>query len=88
MARPPNIRQVGLRGFLFLTTAACSYESIRTNQRQKCSAMPQSQSESCYSRTRMTKEEYDTERKKSAASRSSGEQEKKPVDPRYKDWLP
>jgi hypothetical protein len=72
----------------FLAIAACSYNGIRMNERQRCSAMPQSQSESCYSKTRMTKSEYDTERRKVAESRSPGGEEEKPVDPRYKEWIP
>jgi hypothetical protein len=75
-------------GLLFLATAACSYNGIRMSERQKCGAMPQSQSERCYSRTSVTKEEYDTERRKVATSKSSGDGEKKPVDPRYEQWVP
>lgn len=74
--------------FLLLATAGCSYGSVRMYERAKCSAMPQSQSESCYDKTRMTKEEYDTERRKLAASKSSGGEDEKPVDPRYREWLP
>ncbi len=78
--------RVTLIGFLFLAPAACTYDGIRMNERQRCVAMPQSQSERCYGRTSMTKEEYDTERRKAAASKGDGE--KKPVDPRYEAWLP
>ncbi len=73
---------------LFLATAACSYDGIRMNERNRCSAMPQSESERCYSKTRMTKAEYDTERRKSAAARTSGSEEEQPADPRYKEWIP
>lgn len=77
-----------LLGPLILAAAGCSYNGIRMHERQRCGAMPQSSAESCYSRTRMTKEDYDTERRKAAASKSSDGQEKKSVDPRYAEWLP
>ncbi len=77
-----------LMACISLAAAACSYNGIRMSERHRCSAMPQSQSESCYSKTRMTKSEYDTERRKLADSKSSGEEEERLVDPRYKEWIP
>jgi hypothetical protein len=80
--------RVPLIAFLLLVTAGCSYGSVRMYERAKCDAMPTSQSESCFDKTRMTKEEYDMERRKLAASKSSGGEGEKPVDPRYQEWLP
>jgi hypothetical protein len=79
---------ITMMGLLFLVTIACTYDSIRMGERQRCGAMPQSQADRCYSRTSMTKEEYDTERRKAAASKTPGDGEKKPVDPRYEEWIP
>jgi hypothetical protein len=73
---------------LLLGTSACTYNGIRMGERQRCGAMPQSEAERCYSRTSMTKSEYDAERKKLAASNSASGEVKKPVDPRYEEWLP
>jgi hypothetical protein len=68
--------------------SACTYEGIRMSERRKCAAMPQTQAERCYSRTRMTKAEYETARRKVKAANESDDGKKKPVDPRYEQWIP
>lgn len=68
----------------FLT--GCSYDSIRMQERRRCAAMPQSQAQSCYSRTQDTKAEYDSKRR--ALKDSIKKSEEKPVDERYEKWIP
>jgi hypothetical protein len=80
--------RMALMTCMVLATAACTYDSVRMGERHNCSAMPQSQAERCYSRTSMTKAEYDAERRKLAEAKSSGGEGKQPVDPRYEEWLP
>jgi hypothetical protein len=66
--------------------SACSYDSVRLNERQKCGAMPQTEATRCYSRTQDTKAEYDAKRKKvKEAAEKPGNQ---PADPRYEQWIP
>jgi hypothetical protein len=64
----------------------CSYDSIRMHERSRCGAMPQSQAQSCYSRTQDTKAEYDTKRRALKDSAKKGGE--KPVDERYEKWIP
>lgn len=72
-----------------LITSGCTYDGVRMNQRRDCAAMPQSQSQRCFSRTRMTKQEYDTERRKLERSRESEEAPASAeLDPRYEKWIP
>jgi hypothetical protein len=67
---------------------ACTYEGLRMQERSKCTVLPQSQAERCFARTRMTKEEYDTERAKLKRSEAGGRSQKDEIDPRYEKWLP
>jgi hypothetical protein len=64
----------------------CTYDSIRMHERSRCGAMPQSQSQACYSRTQDTKAEYDAKRQalKDSAKKDDG----KPADERYEKWIP
>jgi hypothetical protein len=64
----------------------CSYNSVRMHERSRCGAMPQSQAQTCYSRTQDTKAEYDSKRR--ALKDSVKENEKKPVDEQYEKWIP
>lgn len=69
--------------------SACTYEGLRMRERQDCGAMPQSQAERCFARTRMTKVEYDTEREKLRQSEDEDRPQKEEgVDPRYENWIP
>jgi hypothetical protein len=56
------------------------------HERGRCGAMPQSQSQVCYSRTQDTKAEYDVKRQALKESTKKGED--KPVDVRYDKWIP
>jgi hypothetical protein len=47
--------------------------------------MPQTEATRCYSRTQDTKAEYDAKRKQLKAD---AEKSRKPVDPRYEQWIP
>ena len=67
-------------------SSGCTYDSIRLHERQNCGAMVQSESQRCYARTQDTKAEYDAKRSKLKQSPNSTE--KKPVDPRYEQWIP
>jgi hypothetical protein len=70
-----------------VTLAGCTYDTIRMSERQKCGAMPQTQSASCYQRTGQTKAEYTAQRK--ALKRASvAAEESKPADPRFNEWIP
>ncbi len=69
--------------------SACTYEGLRMQERRECGAMPQSQAERCFARTRMTKVEYDTEREKLRRSEDEGRlQKEEEIDPRYEKWIP
>jgi hypothetical protein len=64
-------------------SSACTYQGLRMHERSRCTAMPQSQAERCFARTRMTKEEYDTERAKLKRPEDGGRSQKEDeVDPR------
>ena len=72
-----------------LLIAGCTYNGVRMGQRQDCSAMPQSQAQRCFSRTAMTKQEYDTERKKLERSKElEATTSEAALDPRYEKWVP
>lgn len=72
-----------------LFMAGCTYDGVRMAQRQDCSAMPQSQAQRCFSRTGMTKQEYDAERKKLERSKElEASPSEEPLDPRYEKWIP
>ena len=66
--------------------AACTYDGIRMDERQRCGAMPQSESARCYARTQDTKAEYDAKRSKLKQSLES--KPDRPTDPRYEQWIP
>ena len=66
--------------------AACTYDSIRTHEHQRCGAMPQSESARCYARTQDTKAEYDAKRSKLKESMEG--KPGNPTDPRYEQWIP
>lgn len=66
--------------------AGCTYDSIRMHERGRCGAMPQSQAQTCYSRTQDTKAEYDAKRRALKDSAKKGDE--KPVDERYENWIP
>jgi hypothetical protein len=83
-----SLSRTTVMGLLFLAITACSYDGIRMNERQRCSAVPQSQSERCYNKTRMTKSEYDAERRKATEPTTPDGEKSKPVDSRYEDWVP
>jgi hypothetical protein len=68
-----------------LLAAGCTYESIRMHERSRCGAMPQSQSQQCYSRTQDTQAEYNAKRRK---LKESGNSDKAAPDPRYEQWIP
>jgi hypothetical protein len=69
--------------------SACTYDSVRMAERQKCSAMLHAEAQRCYSRTQATHAEYKTAVRKVAADKDeAGAQAQKPVDPRYEQWLP
>ncbi len=65
---------------------ACTYDSVRMHQRQRCGAMPQTEAARCYSRTQDTRAEYDTRRRK--LEQSTGGSKEKLEDPRYESWIP
>lgn len=65
---------------------ACSYDGIRMRERSRCGAMPQTQAETCYSRTQDSKAEYDAKRR--ALKDSTKREDAKPVDERYDKWIP
>jgi hypothetical protein len=72
-----------------LLIAGCTYNGARMGQRQDCGAMPQSQAQRCFSRTEMTKQEYDAERRKLERSKEfEAAPADKEVDPRYEKWIP
>ncbi len=56
------------------------------HERSRCGAMPQSQAQTCYSKTQDTKSEYDAKRR--ALKDAKKEQDGKPVDERYEKWIP
>jgi hypothetical protein len=67
----------------------CTYEGIRMHERSRCAAMPQSQAERCYQRTRMSRGEYDAEREKLRRSMESDRPRRdEELDPRYEKWIP
>ena len=69
--------------------SGCTYEGIRMQERRNCAAMPQSQAERCYNRTRMTKGEYNSEREKlRRASEPTTTTKDEEPDPRYEKWIP
>lgn len=72
---------------LALALAGCTYDTVRMSERQKCGAMPQSQSATCYRRTEQTKSEYNAQRRELKRASAAAE-EPKPDDPRYKEWIP
>jgi hypothetical protein len=72
---------------LVLSLSACTtYDTVRMAEREKCAAMPASQSASCYERTAMTKSQYDARRRE--LKRELEEQKDQPADSRYSDWVP
>ena len=79
-----------LRAVIALTCiqllAACTYDGMRMGERQRCSAMPQSESARCYARTQDTKAEYDAKRSKLKQSLEG--KPDRPTDLRYEQWIP
>ena len=79
-----------LRAVIALTCiqllAACTYDGIRMDERQRCGAMRQSESAGCYARTHDSKAEYDAKRSKLKQSLES--KPDKPTDARYEQWIP
>ena len=75
---------IAVTGMQLLT--ACTYDGIRMDERQRCGAMPQSESARCYARTQDTKAEYDAKRSKLKQSLEG--KPDKPTDPRYEQWIP
>jgi hypothetical protein len=72
--------------FCVVLLSACSYDSVRLNERQKCGAMPQTEATRCYSRTQDTRAEYNAKRKK--VKEAAGKPGNKSADPRYEQWIP
>jgi hypothetical protein len=75
---------------LLLATAcllgACTYDSVRMNERHRCELMPETLAKDCLGRTQDSRKEFEAKRR--ALEESVKKEQKKPADERYERWTP
>jgi hypothetical protein len=65
---------------------ACTYDSVRMNERHRCAEMPETLAKDCFSRTEDSRKEFEAKRRALEESVKKGETQ--PPDARYERWIP
>jgi hypothetical protein len=66
--------------------AACTYDTVRMNERHRCARMPETLAKDCFSRTEDSRKEFEAKRR--ALEESVKKEDGKPADGRYERWIP